>query len=269
MPQLQPSSRTKQKKRARPVRVRAGILILAAACAAAAAGVSPQQARAIVVPTPEPARNEPAPTATNSPNATILPYSSSLFFVLDDTISSHNKAGTVAHAHLRDPIVLNHMTVAPAGTRVDIVVTQTSAAQAGNVDGFVDVYFEALPLATGKSLPLTTPSAHINPHMSAGQASTRGITDTVGDIFIPGHFLYHMVRKGSDVTLRPGTIIRARTAATLHVANGAIAISTPPPFKTTLDTPAPAFVPAPLATPPGFHAPTPKPSPSVHPTTTP
>jgi hypothetical protein len=189
--------------------------------------------------------------------------------VLDDTISSRSKAGSVAHAHLRDPIVLNNTTVARAGTPVDIVITQTSAAQAGNVDGFVEIYFQALPLASGKMLPLTTPSAHINPHMSAGQASTRGITDTVGDIFIPGHYIYHIFRKGSDVTLRPGTIIRARTAATLHVAKGVVAVSTPPPFSTSLDTPHPAFVPAPLATPPGFHAPTPKPSPSVRPTTTP
>jgi hypothetical protein len=231
--------------------------------------LSAQTARAIVVPTPEPARGQPAPTATESPNATVLPFSSSLFFVLDDTISSRSKAGSVVHAHLRDPIVLNNTTIAPAGTQVDIVITQTSAAQAGNVDGFVEMYFQSLPIASGKTLPLTTPSAHINPHMSAGQASTRGITDTVGDIFIPGHYIYHIFRKGADVTLRPGTVIRARTAATLHVAKGAIAVSTPPPFATSVDTPHPAFVPAPLATPPGFHVPTPKPSPSVHPTTTP
>jgi hypothetical protein len=230
----------------------------------------PQTARAIVVPTPEPARAEPAPTATGTPNLTVLPLSASLFFVLDDTISSRMKAGSVAHAHLRDPIVLNRITVARAGTPVNIVVTQTSAAQSGNVDGFVELYFDALQLTSGRMLPLTTPIAHIDPHVTAGQASTRGITDTVGDIFIPGHFIYHMFRKGSDVTLRPGTVMRARTAASVHVLNGgAIALSTPAPFSSTSDTPHPAFEPAPLATPPGFHAPTPKPSPSVRPTTAP
>jgi hypothetical protein len=209
-------------------------------------------------------------TPTGSPNATVLPLSSSLFFVLDDTISSRAKAGSVVRAHLREPIVLRGVTIARAGTPVNIVLTQTSGAQAGNVDGFVEMYFDALTLASGKTLPLTTPSAHITPHMSAGQASTRDITDTVGDIFIPGHYIYHILRKGADVTLRPGTIIRARTAATVRLEHrGAVAISTPAPFSSSNDAPAAGFMPAPFATPPGFHAPTPKPSPSVQPTKTP
>lgn len=266
--QQQPSSKIKRKKRANLPRL--GILAVAAACAAAAVGTSPQTARAIVVPTPRPpARGEPTATPSGTPNSTILPLNSSLFFVLDGTISSHSKAGSVVRAHLRDPIVLEGRTIAAAGTPVNIEIAQSSAAQAGNIDGWVDVYFDALPIASGKMLPLVTPAAHINPHMSAGQASTRGITDTVGDIFIPGHVLYHMLRKGADVTLRPGTIIRARTAATINIARGAIGVSTPPPFTTSLDTPHPDFVPAPVFTPPGFHSPTPKPSPSVTPTATP
>ena len=104
--------------------------------------------------------------------------------------------------------------------------------------------------------------------MSAGQESTRGITDTVGDIFIPGHLLYHMLRKGGDVTLRPGTVIRARTAATVGVSHGAVAVSTPAPFVTSQDAPHPAFSVAPIYTPPGYHPPAPKPSPSVHATPT-
>ncbi len=213
---------------------------------------------------------EPLATPTGTPNSTVLPLNSSLFFVLDGTISSHESPGTVVRAHLRDPIILAGMSIARAGTPVNLVVTQSSAAQVGNVDGSVEMYFESLPLTSGLMLPLTTPSAHINPSMTTGQASTRDITDTVGDIFVPGHFLYHILRKGSDVTLRPGTVIRARTAATVHVAKrGVVAVTTPPPFASTQDTPHPDFDTFPLATPPGFHAPTPKPSPSVHPTGTP
>lgn len=269
MPLLQLSSKSKKKKQANLNR--AGIVAVAAACAAAAVGAGPQAARAIPVPTPPPpSRVEPASTPSSTPNSTILPLDSSLFFVLDGTISSHSRAGSVVRAHLRDPIVLNGVTIAAAGSPVDIEITQSSAAQAGNVDGFVDVYFDALTLADGKKLPLVTPSAHINPHMSAGQQSTRGITDTVGDIFIPGHVLYHMLRKGGDVTLRPGTVIRARTAATVSLSHrGAFAISTPAPFNTSLETPHPAFVPAPVYTPPGFQSPTPKPSPSAKPTAAP
>jgi hypothetical protein len=250
--------------------VRAGILALAVACAAASFGAGPQQARAIVVPTPEPPpRVAPTATPTGTPNSTVLPLNSSLFFVLDDTISSHSKPGTIARAHLRDAIVLDGMTLARAGAQVGIEVTQSSPAQAGGIDGTVEIYFQSLPLAGNLSLPLSTPTARINPHMSAGQASTQGITDTIGDIFIPGHLLYHMFRKGGDVTLRPGTVIRARTAAAVRVSHGAVAIATPEPFITTLDTPHPAFSVAPMYTPPGYHAPTPKPTPSVSPTPTP
>ena len=261
---LQPSWKNKRKKPAR--QVRAGMLAMAAVCAAALVGMLFQPARAIVIPSPAPPRRaEPTATPTGTPNSTILPLSSSLFFVLDDTISSHSKAGTVARAHLRDAIILSGVTVAKQGTPVSIVVTQSTAAQSGNVNGSLQMYFEGLPIASGKTLPLVTPSAHVDPNSTAGQQSTRAVTDTVGDIFIPGHFLYHMLRKGADVTLRPGTVIRARTAATVHVANGVVAVSTPAPFSSSLDTPHPGFVPAPLATPPGFHTPVPKPSPSKTP----
>lgn len=269
MPLRQPlSSKSKTRKPANPAR--AGILILAAACAAAAVSAGPQAARAIVVATPPPPpRVEPVSTPTGTPNSTVLPLNSSLFFVLDDTVSSHSKPGSVARAHLRDPIVLEGVTVARAGAPVNIEISQASAAQVGGVDGTVEIYFESLALPGGKTLPLSTPTARINPHMTAGQESTRGITDTVGDIFIPGHFLYHMLRKGGDVNLRPGTVIRARTAATLAIAHGALAVTTPAPFVTSEDAPHPAFSVAPVYTPPGYHPPTPKPSPSVHPTSTP
>jgi len=245
-------------------------LAVAAVFAAAAVGAAPQTARAIPVPTPEPARRIPATSPTGTPNSTILPLDSSLFFVLDETISSAATPGSRVRAHLRDPIVLTGRTVAPAGTPVEIEITQASRAHMGNEDGSVDIYFEALTLPGGKRIPLITPTAHIDPHMSVGQYNTRAVTDTVGDIFIPGHYIYHMLRKGHEVALGPGTVLRARTAASISVASGgALVIATPQPFVTVRDTPHPAFVPAPLYTPPGFHMATPKPSPSPHPTSTP
>jgi hypothetical protein len=262
------SLKSSRRKRANPARL--GILALAAACAAAGFGAGPQPARAIVVPTPPPPpRVEPTATPSGTPSSTVLPLSSSLFFVLDDTISSHSKAGSKARAHLRDPIVLDGVTVARAGTPIEIEITQSAAAQVGGVNGSVEVYFGSLPLAGNQSLPLDTVTGHLDPHTSAGQQSTQGIEDTVGDIFIPGHILYHMFRKGGDVTLRPGTVIRARTAATVRVSRGVIAIATPAPFITTVDTPNPGFSVAPMYTPPGYHASTPKPSPSPKPTQTP
>lgn len=254
-----------RKKRAN----RAGILAVAAACAVAAVvSAGPQTARAIVVATPTP-RAPGAPEATPDPQATALPLDSSLFFVLDDTLSSRLKTGTIVRAHLRDPIVLGGRTVVAAGTPVGIEVTQAIPAHMGNEDGSVDIFFRALPLPDGKTIPLTTPTAHIDPHVSVGQYNTRATIDTIGDIFVPGHYLYHMLRKGRDVTLGPGTILRARTGASLEMAKGALVIATPQPFVTIGDTPHPAFSPAPVYTPPGFQLPTPKPSPSVKPTSTP
>jgi hypothetical protein len=257
--------KNQRKKRAN----RAGFLIVTAATVAAVVGAGPQTARAYVPPpTPSPVPAA-APASSNSPNATVLPLNSSLFFVLDGTLSSRAGAGTIVRAHLRDPIVLAGKTIAPAGSPVEIEISQATRAHMGNEDGSVDIYFKALRLAGGQVLPLTTPTAHIDPHVSVGQYNTRAVTDTIGDIFIPGHYLYHMLRKGHDVTLAPGTVLRARTGAALSLANGAVVLATPAPFVTAGDTPHPAFSPEPLYTPPGFVLPTPKPSPSTTPTSKP
>jgi hypothetical protein len=190
--------------------------------------------------------------------------------VLDDTLSSRSsQAGSIVRAHLRDPIVVSGKTIAPVGTLVEIEVTQSDRAHMANEDGWLEVYFKALKLPNGKRIPLITPTPHIDPHVTVGQESTREVTDTVGDIFIPGHYIYHMLRKGRDVVLGPGTVLRARTGASISVAAGAVVIATPQPFLTVRDTPHPGFIPAPVYTPPGFHLPTPKPSPSPHPTSTP
>lgn len=248
---------------------RAGILAVAAVVAAAAVGARPEPATAIVFATPRPGSAAPSTAQTPTPNSTVFPLDSSLFFVLDGTISSRLKAGSVVRAHLRDAVVLEGKTIAAAGTPVDIEISQATPAHMGNEDGSVDVYFKSLALANGKSIPLNTPTAHIDPHMSVGQYNTRATVDTIGDIFVPGHYIYHMLRKGHDVVLGPGTVLRARTGASIMVARGAVVVATPQPFVSTSDTPHPAFSPAPLITPPGFQLPTPKPSPSVHPTTIP
>ncbi len=209
----------------------------------------------------------PAPLPTQNSLATTLPLGSSLFFVLDDTIDSHSaRTGSFVRAHLREPIIVGGRSLAPSGTPVSIEIVNDSPAQIGNVDGSVQIYFESLTLPGGRVLPLHTPTAHIDPHMTAGQASTRGLTDTVADIFVPYHYLYHVLRKGQEVVLRPGTVIRARTAATLATTkSGGVSIATPAPFSINLDKPFAPFSPSPSATVPGFEIPTPKPSPSPTP----
>ena len=253
-------------KSARVNRLRAAVLALGAFSVAVTLAAGPGSALPVSHTGANPTES-PAPVKARNELAPVLPLGSSVFFVLDDSINSHSaKVGSFVRAHLRDSLVVGGRTIAPAGTPVRIEIVNDSPAQIGNVDGSMQIYFEALTLPSGTILPLHTPTAHLEPHMSAGQESTRGLTDTVADIFIPYHYLYHVLRKGQDVVLRPGTVIRARTAATLTTAKGGIvSIATPAPFSMNLDRPFAAFSPSPTATVPGFALPTPKPRPRSNP----
>jgi len=254
-------------KRKKPANTRGIFAIAVCGAVALAVGAGPQTARALIVPTPAPSAS--VRNAIDNPNATVLPLDSSLFFVVDDAITSRLRPGSTVRAHLRDPILLAGKTIVPAGTPVQIQISQAVPARMGNEDGSVDIYFGPLAVPGGASIPLTTPTAHIDPHVSVGSYNTRSVTDTIGDIFIPGHYIYHMLRRGHDVVLGPGTLLRARTGASVSLVRGVAVVATPPPLVTAGDTPHPAFEPAPVYTPPGFHLPTPKPSPSPQPTSKP
>lgn len=259
-----------RKKRANPFGI--APVALSLLCAAAVyAGVRPQAARAIE----SAATPSPAPFGAGSAYATphaargSLPVNSSLFIVLDGTITSRGQSGTTVKAHLRDPIVLDDTTVAPAGTPVDISVVDVRRALMGNVDGWVEVSLKPLRLTDGQTLPLHLPRSHIDRYVSVGQASTQETTDTLGDIFVPYHVLYHALRKGSDIALGPGTVLRAHTSATVAVdKRKAVVLTTPPPLSGSTDAPYAVFSPTPVFTPRGFIPPAPKPtrSPSATPT---
>ncbi|MBV9150063.1 MAG: hypothetical protein JO024_09360 [Candidatus Eremiobacteraeota bacterium] len=209
------------------------------------------------------------PTATPTalpPGARVLPLDSSLLFVLDDRIGSHvSQSGTEARAHLKDAIVLGGVTVAPAGTPARIKITDVRGAQAPDVDGSIDILFEPIRLANQSMMPLLTPTTHVTVHVTAGQASTAGVADTIEDIFIPYHVLYRMFRKGAEVDLRPGTILRARTAAILRVAGGVVSVVAPPPFHLSVDQPHSHFSPLPFVTVAPKKTPTPIPRPQATP----
>jgi hypothetical protein len=217
------------------------------------------------------------PNATPSPTATtygnVLPFDTTLQFVLDDPISSKaSKAGQTVRAHLRYDVVVGGRTIVPAGTPVEIRIVNSSAADLADVYGFVDIFFEPLPLPGGRTLPLRAPVARLTPSVTAGHASTVGAEDTVGDIFVPYYPLYQILRKGKNFVLGPGSVIPANTEATLTAApNGSIAIVTPRPLARSTDPPVSTFPVAPLATPFGpsvempHHKATPSPSPSPTP----
>lgn len=225
----------------------------------------------------------PMPKATPKPSApppgNVLPLDSMLLFVLDEPISSKaSKTGQLIRVHLKNAIVVAGRVVAPAGTPSQIRIVDSSAADIADTYGFVDIFFEPLTLADGRSLPLRTPIGRLTPNVTSGHESTVGAEDTVGDIFVPYYPLWQIMRKGKNFVLGTGSVIPANTEATITAhPNGSIAIVTPAPV-TTGDEPANATFPVmPLATPYGPEGqtprarktPSPTPSPSASPSPTP
>jgi hypothetical protein len=199
------------------------------------------------------------PKATPSPaplSGNVLPFDSTLLFVLDDPISSKgSKPGQVIRAHLKNAIVVGGHVLAPAGTPGQIRIVDVSSSDILDQYGFVDIFFEPLALSNGRSLPLRAPIARLTPSVSSGHQSTVGAEDTVGSIVVPYYVLYQIFRKGKNFVLGTGSEIPARTEATLTTqANGTIAIVTPRPLTESAENPNPTFPLAPLATPFGAEA---------------
>ncbi len=206
-----------------------------------------------------------------------LPFDSNLVLVLDEAISSKSsRAGQMIAAHLKDPLAVGGRVVAPAGTPEKIRIVASSAADIGDVYGFVDIFLEPLVLSDGRALPLRAPVARLEPHVSAGHESTVAWEDTIEDQVIPYHFLYHIFRTGKNFVLKAGSELPAHTEATLTaLPNGAIAIETPHPPARSLQMPKSTFPVEPLATPFGpaggtksrkTPAPSPTPTPTPWPT---
>ncbi len=208
------------------------------------------------------------------PPGNSLPFDSNLVLVLDQAISSKaSRAGQIVPAHLKDPLAVGGRVIAPAGAPVKIRIVASSPADIGDVYGFVDVFFEPLLLADGRSLPLRAPVARLEPHVSAGHESTVAWEDTIEDQVIPYHFLYHIFREGKNFVLNAGSELPAHTEATLTaLPNGTIAIETPRPLAQSLQMPKPTFPVEPIATPFGpaggpksRKTPAPGPTPAVTP----
>lgn len=209
------------------------------------------QGPALAVPmmTPKPgASASESPTPTPAPN--VLPYNAIVAIVLDGTIDSGtSRADDIVQAHLKDAIVLESQTIVPAGAPVQVRILDAKPATNPDIYGFVDIFYEPLKMSDGRMLPLRPLSGHLNVHVSAGHESTVGVENTVGDVFAPG-ILLHVFRKGRNFTLKPGAVIHARTEAALELlANGTVAITTPPPLVLEANTPHSSWKSMPLATP--------------------
>ena len=217
---------------------------------------------------------KPTPSPSAPPPGNVLPFDSTLLFVLDDPISSKSsKGGQIVRAHLKNAIVVGGRSIAAAGTPAQIRIVDASPSDIADTYGFVDIFFEPLALSDGRILPLRTPVARLSPNVTAGHESTVSAEDTAGDIFVPYYPLWQIMRKGKNFVLGPGSVIPANTEATLTAQpNGAIAIVTPRPLQASTEPANATFPVMPLATPFGPGAgpqprrtprPTPSPSPSA------
>lgn len=257
------------KKRSAPPKAAARLFAGTAAVVAAALffGGGPSTA----MPAPQTDQTAAPNTATPSPIPTgsnILKLGASVFFVLDAKISSKtSRSGDVVRAHLKDDLVVGGQTVARAGSPVDIKISDVHGAKAPDQDGSIDIYFEPFALVNQASLPLHTPTSHLTVNVSAGAESTAGLTDQIKDIFIPGHMIYRLFRKGAQVQLDAGTVVRARTAAIVDANRPGAPVVIPPPSVTlSTDTPHAQFKPLPFYTTKPKATPLPRATPSPTPT---
>jgi hypothetical protein len=220
-----------------------------------------------MAPTPPP-KATPRPTA--APPGNVVPFDSTLIFVLDDPISSKSsKAGEMARVHLKSALVVGNRTLAPAGTPARVRILDVSPSDIADTYGFVDIFFEPMQLPDGRMLPLRAPVARLAPHRSSGHESTVSTEDTVGDIFVPYYSFYQIFRHGKNFVLRAGSELPARTEATITaLSNGTIAIATPHPPALGTQQPTATFPVIPVATPVGGE-PTPRPKKTPAPTPTP
>jgi hypothetical protein len=209
-------------------------------------------------------RPSPSPTA---PPVNVLPFDSTLLFILDDPISSSSsKTGQMVRVHLKSPIVVSGKTVAPAGAPGQIRIVNASGSDIEDKYGFVDIFFEPLALPDGRILPLRAPTTRLEPRVSSGHETTVEAEDTVGDIFVPYYELWQIFRHGKNFVLKTGSEVPAQTEATITAqANGTIAIVTPRPLPQGSEVPDATFPLSPLATP----LPTAEPIPKVRPTPSP
>jgi hypothetical protein len=219
-------------------------------------GLAPA-ARALPPPAPPTPLPRSAPTDSPTPafSGPVLPYGSPIFFVLDDKINSGSTApGTVIHMHLRSALVVGGVVLAPAEAPATLTVVTTAKAQTGDVDGAIQIHLDPLALpGRTQLLPIRAFHEYLTIEMTSGQLATRDTTDTIADVFVPYHSLYHALRKGRQMVLPVGSVLRAETDATIDASHpNALVISTPPPFVSTFDPPhadltaAPFYTPAPM-----------------------
>ena len=177
----------------------------------------------------------PQPAAVGS----LLPSGAPLALVLEERLDSATTLpGTQIRTRLRQPLLFHGVTVAPAGARVWLTVTQIRRASP-DVDGEIFVRVGSIRLADGADLPLSLPHYALSAPLVAANRD---------DVAIPGRTAT-TVPHGLELLLPPGTVLRARTAAAVDASDPhKLLVVKPPPYTLSTDTPYSAFTPIPLMT---------------------
>ncbi len=204
-----------------------------------------------------------------APTGPLLPYGSPISFVLLDTVNSGSTPpGTIVHMKLQSPLIVGGVTLAPAGAPATFTVVTTAKAQTGDVDGAIQIHVDPFTLpGRGEELPIRAYHEFLTVDHTTGQLTTRAAADQTADVFVPYYIFYQAFRKGRQMVLPAGSVLRAETDATVDARNPrAIVIATPPPFTSSFDPPHADLTAAPFYTPaPGPPHPLPKGKPTLPP----
>jgi hypothetical protein len=141
---------------------------------------------------------------TEDTKNSLLPSGSLLRISLDETLSSaHNKVGDKFGYTIVDDVKVADRVVIPAGTKGTGTVTAVRPAHGGGGDGVLRVTLDPVPVVGAQALAIgiTQESVMADVNQKNGDSGTLA---QVADFTVPGFFLFDMLRKGSDMTLRAG-----------------------------------------------------------------
>jgi len=189
-------------------------------------------------------------TAQSSP-AHVLPAGTAVVFVSDVFLDAGRREGTAVPIHLRDPIVLDGTTIAPAGTRAELFVGGVTLANGTRRPVVVLQQFRTtiglLPVrSTEPIVPPVKPGAEI-------AAMTEAAIDHIGSRYsvrVPFPFGLSGDQPASYYTPTPARTAPARVF--VRPSPKVTSLPTPPPATpspvptaevTTLPTPAPTASP--------------------------
>jgi len=249
-----------------------GCLAIGAACL-----ITPAQA----FPPPSGPATAAATTPAPHPSAqNYLPAGTAIDFVLDERIDSkRTQPGSAVAVHLSKALVVGGIQLAPAGAPETLKVVSTSPALAPDIDGSIRISLDPLTLPGHGTLPVSPAHEYISIDRTAGQQTTGAIGDTAVEVFVPIYSIAKEFRKGRELTLPRGSVLRAHTDASIDASSPAnIVIATPPPFQLNADEPHSVFTPIPLYTAseplarpshPRHPVPTPSPTPTAAASATP